>query len=84
MPFRIALENNKYTVYGIDDNGNTFLTQLFNPFTGSNFVSIDECITFLKLVMGAKNEQIVLPDGTTLPPEKQPVVSTDPDTSISQ
>ena len=76
MPFRVVLENGKYAVYGVDDNGSTFLTQLFNPFTCGDFASVDECIEFLKLVMGAKNEQIVLPDGTTLPPEEEPTAPT--------
>lgn len=58
MPFRIVLENNKHAVYGVDDNGNTFLIQQFNPFTGEDFASVDECMNFLKLVMGASDEQI--------------------------
>lgn len=61
MPFRVVLEDGKYTVYGVDDNGHTFLTQPFNPFTGADFASVDECLEFLKLVMGASDEQIELP-----------------------
>lgn len=61
MPFRVVLENGKYAVYGVDDNGHTFLTQPFNPFTGADFVSVDECLEFLKLVMGASDDQIELP-----------------------
>jgi hypothetical protein len=61
MPFRVVLENGKYAVYGVDDNGNTFLTQPFNPFTGGDFASVDECVEFLKLVMGASDDQIELP-----------------------
>jgi hypothetical protein len=58
MSFQIASENGKYVVYGVDDNGNTFLIQQFNPFTGEDFASVDECMNFLKLVMGASDEQI--------------------------
>lgn len=72
MPFHITLENGKYTVRGVGEDGNTFLAQPFNPFTGGDFTSTDECIEFLKLVIGARNEQIVLPDGSTLPPEEEP------------
>lgn len=61
MPFRVVLENGKYAVYGVDDSGNTFLTQPFNPFTGTDFASVDECVEFLKLVMGAGDDQIELP-----------------------
>jgi len=32
--------------------------RLFNPFTGTDFASTDECIEFLKLVMGADDSQI--------------------------
>lgn len=56
--FKIVNENGKYAVYGVEDNGAVFLTQTFNPFNGKGFASIDECMEFLKLVMGASEEQI--------------------------
>jgi len=46
MSFQIASENGKYVVYGVDDNGHTFLIQQFNPFTGKDFASVDECRDF--------------------------------------
>lgn len=58
MSFQIASENGKYVVYGVDDNGHTFLIQQFNPFTGKDFASVEECRDFLRLVMGISEEQL--------------------------
>ena len=58
MPYLITMKDGRYVVYGKDDNGAIFLDQPFNPFTGQPFASTDECMEFLRLVIGASDEQI--------------------------